>query len=146
MENKRQSQLKALRAKRVCSRWCVLCVTCLQTLVILEHLLNRSRGVVVLRSDDLRVHHTGGGIERVDGRVDTELGDRARQHSRGIQVREGGGRRRIGQIIGRHVDRLHGRDRTLLGRRDTLLERTQIRRQRRPESEEGTRTRATHSE
>ena len=32
----------------------------------------------------------------------------ARQHSGGIQMREGGGGRRIGQIIGRHVDSLQG--------------------------------------
>ena len=39
---------------------------------------------------------------------------------------EGGGRRRVGQIVGRHVDRLHGRDRALLRRGDALLQRAHV--------------------
>ena len=70
---------------------------------------------------DTRVKHTGLGVERVDSRVDTKLGNGTRQHSGGVQVSEGGSGSRIRQIIGGHVDGLHGRDGTLLGGRDTLL-------------------------
>ncbi len=39
---------------------------------------------------------------------------------------EGGRRRRVGQIVGRHVDRLHRGDRALLGRGDALLQRAHV--------------------
>ena len=47
--------------------------------------------------------------------------DRARKVRRGVQVRKRGGRRRIGVVVGRHVNRLHRSDRSLLGRSDALL-------------------------
>ena len=75
----------------------------------------------MLPTDDTGVEHTGLGIEGVDGGVDTKLSNRTRQHSRGIQVGEGGSGSRIRQIIGGHVDGLHGSDGTLLGGGDTLL-------------------------
>ena len=51
-----------------------------------------------------------------------ELGDRALEHDRRVEVRERRRRRRIGQVVGRHVHRLERRDRSLLGRRDALLQ------------------------
>src|SRR6516162_2253471 len=39
-------------------------------------------------------------------------------------MRERGGRRRIGQVVGRYVNRLKRGNRTLLGRRNTCLEHT----------------------
>ncbi len=39
---------------------------------------------------------------------------------------ERGGRRRVGQVVGGHVDRLHRGDRTVLGRRDALLQLTHL--------------------
>ncbi len=51
-----------------------------------------------------------------------ELGDRAGEHHRGVEVGEGGRRRGVGQVVGRHVDRLHRGDRALLGRGDPLLQ------------------------
>ena len=50
----------------------------------------------------------------------------ARQHGGGVEVGEGGGRRRVGQVVGRHVDRLHRGDRALLGRGDALLQRAHV--------------------
>ena len=47
------------------------------------------------------------GVERVHGGIDALLGDAARQHGGGVEMGEGGGGRRVGQIVGRHVDRLH---------------------------------------
>ena len=39
---------------------------------------------------------------------------------------EGGGRRRVGQVVGRHVDRLHRGDRALLRGGDALLQRAHV--------------------
>ena len=75
----------------------------------------------MLNTDDTGVEHTGLGVEGVDSGVDTELSNGTRQHSRGIQVSEGGGGSGIRQIIGRHVDSLHGCDGTLLCGGDALL-------------------------
>lgn len=66
-------------------------------------------------TDNSGVEHSGLGVKRVDGRVDTQLGDGSRQHSGGVQVREGGGRGRVSQVIGRDVDGLDGGNGTLLG-------------------------------
>ena len=93
----------------------------LERLVVLEDLLDGGRDLVVLNTDDTGVEHTGLGVEGVDGGVDTELSNGTRQHSRGVQVSEGGGRGGIRQIIGGHVHGLHGGDGTLLGGGDTLL-------------------------
>src|SRR5690606_22835145 len=72
-----------------------------------------------------------GGVERVDRRVDAEFGDLARQHGGGVQVREGGRRRRVGQVVCRHVYGLHRGDRALLGGGDALLQGAHVGRQRR---------------
>ena len=94
----------------------------LKWLVVLEDLLYSTGNAVVLGSNDVGVHDTGGGIEGIDSGVDTQLCDSAGQHSGGVQVSEGGGRGGIGQIVSRHVDGLNGSDGTLLGGGDTLLE------------------------
>ena len=57
-----------------------------------------------------RVQHTRLGVQGVDSGVNTQLGNRTRQHSGGIQVSEGSGRGRISQVISRHVDGLYGGD------------------------------------
>ena len=41
-------------------------------------------------------------------------------------MREGGGRRRVREIVCRHIDGLHGRDGPLLGGRDALLQAAQV--------------------
>ena len=45
-----------------------------------------------------------------------------RQHHGGVQVGEGGGGRRVGQVVGRHVHGLDRGDRADLGRGDALLQ------------------------
>lgn len=70
----------------------------------------------MLLADDTGVEHAGLGVERVDGGVDTELGDSTGQNGGGIEMGEGGGRGGIGKIIGGHVDGLDGGDGSLLGR------------------------------
>eukprot|EP00001_Collodictyon_triciliatum_P179381 31989_6 len=65
-------------------------------------------------------------VEGVDSRVDAELRNAAREHSRSVQVSKGSSRRRVGQIVGRHVDCLDRGDGALLVRGNALLETTQI--------------------
>ena len=65
-------------------------------------------------------------FERIDRRIDALGGDVARQHGGRVQVRERGGRRRIGQIVGRNVNRLHRGDRTLVRGGDALLQRAHV--------------------
>ena len=47
----------------------------LEGLVVLEDLLDATGDAVVLIADDVGVHDTGGGVEGIDGGVDTQLGD-----------------------------------------------------------------------
>ena len=78
------------------------------------------------RTCDTRVEHTRLGVKGVDSRVDTELGNTTRQDGGGIQVSKGGGRGRVGQIVGWDIDGLDGGDGTLLGGSDTFLHATHI--------------------
>ena len=82
----------------------------------------RVRDVVVLLADVLRVQDARGRVERVDGRVDALLRDRPGQHRRRVEVGERGVRRRVGDVVGGHVDRLHRGDRVTTGRGDPLLQ------------------------
>merc|ERR1712121_496660 len=78
----------------------------LKRLVILEQLLNVTGNGVVLGSNDVGVHDTGGGIEGVDSGVDSTLGNTTGQDSGGVQVRKGGGGGRVSQVISGLVDGL----------------------------------------
>ena len=62
------------------------------------------------------------GVQRVHRRVDALLGDLPRQHGGGVEVGERGVRRRVGEVVGGHVDRLHRGDRVTAGRGDPLLQ------------------------
>jgi hypothetical protein len=80
----------------------------------------------VLLTNDTGVKHTRLGVERVDGGVDTQLGDTTRQDSGGVQMGKSGGGRRISQIVSGDVDGLHGGNGTLGGGGDTLLHLTHV--------------------
>ena len=99
----------------------------LQFLVALQDALGFPRGVVVFQADDFRVEDPRGGGERIDGRVDAHFHDLAFEHDARVKVRERRGRRRVGDIVGRHVDGLHRSDRALLGGSDALLQRAHLR-------------------
>lgn len=92
----------------------------LERLVVLEQLLNTGSDVVVLLTDDCGVKHSRLGVEGVDGRVDTQLGNTTRQRGSGVQVGEGGGGSRVSQVIGGHVDGLDRSDGALLGGGNSL--------------------------
>ena len=59
------------------------------------------------------------------------LGDVAREHRGGVEVGERRRRRRVGEVVGGHVDGLHRGDRALVGRGDALLQLAHLGRQRR---------------
>src|SRR5438094_3850449 len=94
----------------------------LQVLVALQDRLDLSGHAVVLLADHRRAQDARGRVERVDGGVDAELGDLTREYGGRVQVREGGRRRRVGQVVGGDVDRLHGGDGALLGGGVALLD------------------------
>src|SRR6478735_4869478 len=72
----------------------------LQRLVALQRLLHAARGVVVFLPDDRRGQHTAGRVERVDRRVDADLGDRAAERGGRVQVGERGRRGRVRPLHG----------------------------------------------
>ena len=78
--------------------------------------------MVVLLADDPGLQRPGGGVERVDGRIDPLLDDRPRKRRRRVEVGEHVGRRRIREVVGRDVDRLDRRHRAGRRRGDPLLE------------------------
>ena len=99
----------------------------LQALVILEELLGGSRDLVVLLPDDAGVEHAGGGVEGVDCRVNSKLGNRAGEHGGGVEMRECRGGGRIGEIVGGDVDGLDRCDGPLRRGGDALLQGSHVR-------------------
>ena len=93
----------------------------LKILVALEHILHAAGDGVVLFPNNSRIERIGDRREGVHRRVDTQLGDRTLENNGRIQVSESVSRRRVGQVIGRDVNRLEGSNRTLLGGGNTLL-------------------------
>ena len=83
----------------------------LEIAITLENFLHATRDRVMLFAHDFRRERFRGRSQRIDRRINAELGDGTFEHDRGIQVRERVRRRRIGQIVRRDVDRLDGRDR-----------------------------------
>ncbi|EAQ04301.1 hypothetical protein OB2597_09164 [Pseudooceanicola batsensis HTCC2597] len=103
----------------------------LQRLVALKDTLHVTGHLVVFLADDLRVHETRGRVERVHGRVDAKLRDRTVENRRRVEVGEGRGRRRVGQVVRGNVDGLDRGDRPVLGRGDPFLHRAHVGGQRR---------------
>src|SRR5690606_25570543 len=95
-----------------------------QFLVALQCLLNATGNLIMLFANDLRVELTAGGVERVNGRVNTQRSNVTRQHDGGVEVKEGRCGRRVGQVIGGNVHSLDRSDRASLGGRNTLLQLT----------------------
>ena len=72
--------------------------------------------------DDLGREDRRGRRQRVHGRVDAEGGDLAGELGGGVEVGEGGERRRVGVVVGGHVHGLQRGDRAAPGRGDALLQ------------------------
>ena len=102
-----------------------------QLAVALQHALDSLRHVVVLLPDHAGIEHRRGGGQRIHGREQRLLRQAPLQVDRGVQVGEGGGGRRVGVVVGGHVDRLHRGDRAVLGGGDPLLQAAHLLAQRR---------------
>jgi len=76
----------------------------------------------VFLTDDARIENARAAGERVDGWVDPAFDDLAAEVGGGVQVRKGGGGGRIGVIVGRDVDGLHGSDGSGFGGGDAFLQ------------------------
>ena len=82
-------------------------------------------------ADYVRVQNPRRGLQRIDCGIDTQLGYLTAEHRSGVEMRE---RRRgsgVGQVVGRHVHRLHGSDGTVLCGSDPFLQSAHLRLQRR---------------
>ena len=88
----------------------------------MQYGLHAAGNAVVFLAHDLRRQRQRGGGQRIHRGVNAQLGDGTLQHDGGIQVRKGGGRSGVGQIVRRHVYRLEGGDGTLGGGGNTLLQ------------------------
>src|SRR3954453_19716660 len=96
----------------------------LQVVVLLQDPDDLAGDAVVLVAHVLRRQDRRGRRQRVHRREDA-LREHVAGELRGrVEVGEGGGRRRVGVVVGGHVDRLHRGDRPALGRRDPLLQLT----------------------
>ena len=73
-------------------------------------------------TDDVGSERLGSGGERIDGREERLLGERTLENDGGVQVSEGVGGSRVGQVVRRHVNGLDGSDGTFVSRGDPLLE------------------------
>src|SRR5437868_15144481 len=102
----------------------------LQVAVALQHLLHARRAPVVLLRHDPGLQRPRRRVERIDRRIDPLLHDRPRERRRRVEVRERVRRSRIGEVVGRDIDRLDRRDRARPGRRDALLQLSHLRRER----------------
>ena len=67
------------------------------------------QGVMPL-AHDARRGHLGARLHRINGRVQAFTGTLAREHDRRGKMRKHVHRRRIGEVIGRHIHRLNGGD------------------------------------
>src|SRR5581483_8880100 len=94
----------------------------LQVFVALQNTFHHLGRAVVVLPDDQRVENAAGGGQRIDRRVNADCRDIAAQVGGGVEVREGRGRRRVGVIVGGHINGLYRGDRPLLGRCDALLQ------------------------
>ncbi len=95
----------------------------LKLLIALQHLLDGARYPVVLLADDFRRKNSGGGVQRINSRENTERGDLAVKNRCRVQMRKGRRRRGVCQIVRRDVDSLDGGNGAVPGRRDSLLQR-----------------------
>ena len=86
----------------------------------LAHLLGNP---VMLLADDGRIEQDRRRAQRIDGGIHALGGHRSRQHDHAVEVARNGGHRRIGEIVGRHVDGFDRGHRHAGDRGDALMQR-----------------------
>ena len=85
----------------------------------------------MLFANDGAVQVTARGQQGIDRRIKPQLDLFAREDQHGVEITENSHDRRIGQVVGRHVKRLQGRDRSAFFGTDPLLKITDLGSQRR---------------
>ena len=85
------------------------------SLIALQGGLHLAGHAVVLLAHDIGFQNTGGGSQRIDSGVDALLRDLTAQNGGCVQMGEGGGRSRVGQVVGGDVDGLHRGDGAVAG-------------------------------
>ena len=98
----------------------------LQIAIALEHLLNASRGVIVLLANDCGFKDSRVGGQRVDRRVQGLLGQRTVERNHGVEVSERRHDTGVGVVVGGNVDGLERGNRAGGARSDPLLEVTHL--------------------
>src|SRR5271156_3907957 len=94
----------------------------LHFLVTLQNGFHRARHVVMFLADDARIQNAREAGQRIYGGINAAFDDLAAQVRGGVQVRESCGWRRVGVVIRRNVNGLHGSDRAIFCGRDALLQ------------------------
>lgn len=68
--------------------------------------LNVTGSAVVFGSNDIGVHNTGGGIQRIHSWINTQFSDTTGKHGGGVKMGKSGGRSGICQVVGWHINSL----------------------------------------
>src|SRR5690606_1648743 len=93
----------------------------LKFLVTLQDFLYTLSAIVVVVPDYFRSQDPRSGVKRVNRRINTQLGDLTVQYRGRVQVGKGCCRSRVGQVVGRYVNRLYRGNGPPLGGGDPLL-------------------------
>ena len=89
--------------------------------------LARALGDAVMRlADDQRIEQRRRGGERIDRGIQALRRQAARQHDDAVHVAGDRGHRGVGEVVGRHIDRLDRGDRRAGDRGDALLQRRDL--------------------
>ena len=80
----------------------------------------------MLLTNNVRIENAGGRVKRINGRINTELSNLPGKNNGAVQMGKGGGRRRVGQVVRRHVDALYRSNGSLGGRGDAFLQSTEV--------------------
>src|SRR6202041_736524 len=94
----------------------------LQIFVALENRLHGARYGVVLLPDDAWIENARVAGQRIDGGINAAFDDLTGGVRGRVEVRGGRGRSGVGVVVGRHVNRLHRRDRAGFRGSDALLQ------------------------
>ena len=98
----------------------------LQIFILLQGNLNTAGNQIMLLTDDIRIKNTGGGIQRINRRIDSELGNLPGKNNGSVKMGKGGCRSGVGQVVGRYVDALYSGNGTLGGRGNAFLQGTKV--------------------
>lgn len=94
----------------------------LEIFVLRQRASDFLRQEIVPLADDAGRGHFGTGLQQINGRVESFTPPLAREHDGRQKMRKRMHRRRVGQIVRRHIHRLNGSDGASVGIGDALLQ------------------------